>query len=761
MLLVLGAALMQSAFANEARNLAVTRTDAPASETRVALVIGNSAYKNSPLKNPVNDAKAMSAKLKTLGFEVIERNNLTQKQIGSVLREFRSRLKPGAVALFFYAGHGLQVKGVNYLPVVDADIASEEDVPLQSLNMNQVLELMDEAKTRMNLVFLDACRNNPYARSFRSAADGLAKVNAPSGTIISFATRPGSVAADGSGKNGLYTQHLLANMDLPQPVEQVLKRVVSGVKQASKGRQEPWMEGSIEGDFYFHPGEATQVASLKPEQVRVQSAEEIEQELWNGIKDSQDVKDFESYLATYTGGRFAVLARQKLKALAAPVATPAVNVASGESLRDCPDCPEMIAIPGKDYALGKYEVTQAEWQAVMGNNPSHFSSCGDNCPVENVSWNDVHEFIQKLNQKTGRQYRLPIGSEWEYACYGGSQTEYCGGNDINAVAWYHGNSGGQTHPVGQKQANGYGLYDMSGNVWEWMENKYDSEHDWRVVRGGSWFNTPQFVRAAARSEGDATDRGNDYGFRLARTLPPHVASDGSEAIKEEEAKVQVPVMIAIPGKNYEMGKFEVTRGQFAEFVNETGYDTGGKCWTYEGGKAEERSGRNWRNLGFTQDDNHPVSCVNWNDAQAYISWLSKKAGKQYRLPKEIEWEYACYGGSQTEYCGSNDINAVAWYGYDEGSSDKGNSSQRTQPVGQKQANGYGLYDMSGNVWECMEDCWEGGCEYRVLRGGSYGDGQEGARAANRIPGSTTSRSRYYGFCLARTLPMKPTMTPAR
>src|SRR5207248_1585337 len=122
------------------------------------------------------------------------------------LREFRARLSPGAVALFFYAGHGVQVGGINYLPAVDAEIEAEEDVYTQSLEVGKVLDLMDQAKTRVNLVFLDACRNNPFSRRFRSAAGGLAKVDAASGTLISFATRPGSVAADGDGRNGLYTE---------------------------------------------------------------------------------------------------------------------------------------------------------------------------------------------------------------------------------------------------------------------------------------------------------------------------------------------------------------------------------------------------------------------------------------------------------------------------------------------------------------------------------------------------------------------------
>jgi formylglycine-generating enzyme required for sulfatase activity len=183
--------------------------------------------------------------------------------------------------------------------------------------------------------------------------------------------------------------------------------------------------------------------------------------------------------------------------------------------------PAMVRIPDRNYEIGKTEVTQAEWRAVMGTNPSGFPSCGDNCPVERVSWNDAQEFIQKLNAKTGKQYRLPTEAEWEYACYGGSQSEYCGGNDLDAVAWTSANSNGQTHPVGQKQANGYGLYDMTGNVWEWMNNCWEEGEGncaKRMLRGGSWLNFPQLARIVPRGRLDTAKR-DDVGFRLARTLP--------------------------------------------------------------------------------------------------------------------------------------------------------------------------------------------------------------------------------------------------
>lgn len=184
----------------------------------------------------------------------------------------------------------------------------------------------------------------------------------------------------------------------------------------------------------------------------------------------------------------------------------------------------MIRIPGKNYEIGKYEVTQDDWKAVMGTNPSKFTSCGSSCPVEKVSWNDIQIFLQKLNSKSGKQYRLPTDAEWELACYGNSKTEYCGSNELDAVGW-HGNLGlpgdsigDTTHPVGQKSANVNGLHDMSGNVWEWLSDCWEGDCTKHVVRGGSWNNFPYDMRAANRGKVGAVSRFSSIGFRLARTL---------------------------------------------------------------------------------------------------------------------------------------------------------------------------------------------------------------------------------------------------
>ncbi len=184
------------------------------------------------------------------------------------------------------------------------------------------------------------------------------------------------------------------------------------------------------------------------------------------------------------------------------------------------DAPLMVRIPGKYYEIGKYEVTQGEWRAVMGNNPSYFSNCGDNCPVERVSWNDVQDFIKKLNAQTGKQFRLPSKAEWDYACYGGHQTKYCGGDDLDSLGWFDKNSDGRTHPVGQKQPNGYGLYDMNGNVFEWMSDCYEKNCVKHMLGGGAWSNNEQLALPTYHGGVDATFRiGNNFGFRLARTLP--------------------------------------------------------------------------------------------------------------------------------------------------------------------------------------------------------------------------------------------------
>ncbi len=240
-------------------------------EKRVALVIGNSRYESAPLRNPVNDANLMASTLREIGFDVIARTDANLREMQLAIREFSRKIQNGSVGLFYYAGHGMQSAGRNFLIPIGASIEVEGDVVLEGLDLNSVLEQMGMAQNRLNIVILDACRNNPFTRSFRSGSQGLAQVNAPAGTFIAYATAPGQTASDGKGQNGLYTQELMANLRSPGlPIEEVFKRVRVQVKQKSNGVQIPWDASSLEGAFYFVDGTPTATAATAPPPVTTQ-----------------------------------------------------------------------------------------------------------------------------------------------------------------------------------------------------------------------------------------------------------------------------------------------------------------------------------------------------------------------------------------------------------------------------------------------------------------------------------------------------------
>lgn len=234
------------------------------SEKRIALVIGNGSYRDSPLRNPPQDAKLMATTLRGLGFEVIERINADQKAMRRAISEFGQRLEQAGnkgVGLAYYAGHGIQSQGRNFLIPVNADIQGEADLKIEAVEAAEILGAMEIAKSRLNFVVLDACRNNPLARSFRSTARGLVRMDAPEGTLIAYATRPGDVAVDGEGRNSPYTLALSRAIATPGlPVTELFIRVRNEVIAATGKKQVPWEEGGLTAQFYFAGGAGTPMA---------------------------------------------------------------------------------------------------------------------------------------------------------------------------------------------------------------------------------------------------------------------------------------------------------------------------------------------------------------------------------------------------------------------------------------------------------------------------------------------------------------------
>jgi uncharacterized caspase-like protein len=215
-------------------------------------VIGNAAYRVDPLRNAVHDATDMAATLRQLGFQVVELHDAAHQQMEEGVEQFTRQLGRGGVGLFYYSGHGVQVNGLNYLVPVDARISRESDIKYQSVQVDWVLDRMRDAGNELNVIILDACRNNPYARSLRTGQPGLAIMQAASGSLIGYATSPGTTAEDGPGRNGTYTKHLLRFMQIPTlSAEQMFKEVRVAVAQETGKKQIPWVSTSLLGDFYF------------------------------------------------------------------------------------------------------------------------------------------------------------------------------------------------------------------------------------------------------------------------------------------------------------------------------------------------------------------------------------------------------------------------------------------------------------------------------------------------------------------------------
>ncbi len=223
---------------------------------RIALIIGNEDYQfTTSLSNPINDAQSISQLLQRLGFKVLEYENLSQRDLKIAIDDYGEKLKQYKIGLFYYSGHGIQVEGNNYIIPVDANLKSEKDAELDCINLGRLLSRMETAGTNTNIVILDACRNNPFSKSWERSirTNGLAFIEAPSGSIIAYSTSPGSVASDGAGKNGLYTEALLQYIGDPDlNLIQVFQQVRKSVKEKSEGSQVPWESTSLEGDFYFN-----------------------------------------------------------------------------------------------------------------------------------------------------------------------------------------------------------------------------------------------------------------------------------------------------------------------------------------------------------------------------------------------------------------------------------------------------------------------------------------------------------------------------
>ena len=316
-------------------------SNAALADKRVAFVVGNGAYKNVPaLPNPAVDAKSMAKLLRNVGFEVVEGSNLSRDKMTEKLLDFGKKAEAADVAVFYYAGHGIAVNGANYLLPVDADLKSEMDVKLgAAINIDLTLEqTMGDAKVK--LVFLDACRDNPFAAKIRSAKatrsvnlqTGLAEMKSGQGTLLAFATGPGQTALDGeAGTNSPFTRALLANIAQPGvEIQQAMTKVRAQVNDETAKNQLPWGHTNLTGSVYLNPAKVTTEASSTP--VAAAPATDVEIEFWRSIKDSNKVEELNAYLTNYPNGTFKPLALARIASLQDGPSTATRNLTTGSGI---------------------------------------------------------------------------------------------------------------------------------------------------------------------------------------------------------------------------------------------------------------------------------------------------------------------------------------------------------------------------------------------------------------------------------------------
>ena len=658
---------------------------AVAAADRVALVIGNSAYEHtSELANPVNDATAMRDALTRLGFDVVFRRDADEDAMEDALGAFEEMSAGADLALVFYAGHGMEMNGANYLVPVDARLSSAAAVGRETVALDDVLNAVVEARTR--IVILDACRNNPFTRSMRGAvranvrSGGLAAVAAGAGSLVAYAAAAGDVADDGDGRHSPFTEALLAQIEQPGVEVRIMLGNVGEAVRTRTGRQQPFVYSSLSGEHYLGN------ASVGPNPAAVEAALGLGESARRAVQRGLVAAGF---AAGAPDGVFGPTTRAAIRA----------------------------------------------WQRSRGGTPNGY--------LDRLS-------ATALGARVGFSPPAAAASPQQETVFWQSIADSSDPADFEAYLQLFAN--GTFAPLARNRL--------------------------AALRGPADAPRPA---AGAPSVGP---RDGEV-FRDCPSCPEMVVipagaflmgSPPGQGVEQTQPQRRVRV------KRFALGRYEVTRAEYAAFVASTGREGNG-CWVANDDPRRfaytVRSARaSWRSPGYPQMEDHPAVCVSWDDARAYVHWLSRETGVTYRLPSEAEWEYAARAATSTSrywgdlfsgHCAhANAVDAATTQRFEVSWAASCNDGWVfTAPVGTFAANALGLFEVLGNVREWVEDCrhdsyrgapsdaspWTSGgdCDFRGSRGGSWRDSSYDLQSAvRRFPGVHV-RHDDGGFRVARTL----------
>ena len=801
--------------------LAVLSTTAPAAP-RVALVIGNAEYAHAPaLANPLNDAVDIGGALGRLGFSVTRLENADRSGLWRGLQEFALAASASEIAVVFYAGHGIEVDQRNFLVPVDARLASDQDVEFEAVPLELVSRAVERA-SGLRLVILDACRENPFAVQMqrsgatRSIGRGLARVEPSGETLVAYAAKEGTVASDGSRRNSPYSEALLAHLEEPGlEVGLLFRKVRDAVLAATGGRQEPFVYGSLSSrGVYLIPSPSADTSGdiATAGSGGTGSASPAEVQFWKSIdriqEPSAQMAALLAYRTQYPRGVYAALAEIRLKSLQTSDTAPPQALSSSVTDEAGLDLTRgdrrriQRALSARGFDPGPVDglfgrgtrAAIGEWQAA-GNLPVTGYLDADAVKLllatEAGSVAAGREIADEANASPAADPStifLASGislSDWVLL----AEDRLASGEYRSLLV----EGAGHTRKYGRFDGVSSVVKRASEELVQGLQVKDEASARFALetVRQIEDVSGPQ--EALHRIEAEAFSRLGRFAEAVEayrswlRLAPPDhperkmMAVALQKALRGERPWVpldtirdceECPELVVVPGGTYRMGSplreedrdsgespaHDVTvRRPFAVGMHEVTFAEWDVCGR-EGGCSHDPPDQGWGRR------NRPVINVSWEDAQEFVGWLSGKTGERYRLLSESEWEYAARGGTTTRYHWGDRVGRHAANCAGCGSRWDGTG---TSPAGSFSPNPFELYDMHGNVWEWVEDCWHedyvgapsdggawtsgGDCGRRVLRGGSFFTSPALLRSAYRSHDPSGIRHRLIGFRVARAL----------